>query len=44
MDKIYYIDGAIHYTSPGQSIKTNPNYYPSFQTDLNNFKEPLAKI
>jgi len=43
MDKTYYIDGAIHYTSPGQSIKTNPNYYPSFQTDLNNFKELLIK-
>lgn len=43
MDKTYYIDGAIHYTSPDQSIKTNPNYYPSFQTDLNNFKELLIK-
>ena len=43
MDKTYCIDGAVHYTGQGPSIKTNPNFYPSFQTDLNNFKELLIK-
>jgi len=43
MDKIYCIDGAIHYFTPGQSIKSNPNYYPTFQKDLNNFKELLIR-